>query len=256
MPGPGSHLAYGLGVGAAFMHASDGNFSHLHALVFAMNGWLGPDIGSFFEWTLQGHNPKLGSFIMNFVHHPVGYALTLGVPMAMFYKRFCNTLLAGAKKSLTFSQSAMLVTAGGFSHFALDIPFEEDGATDQQKWILSTGWWSEKPAMDLKTVTIVGGLSLAMVAGFYRISRTPAQKSGRVMEGPMKNHLWLAIISGLYMLWCFYCMYITTPRVPAVGEEADLGVLYYVWIYILLPLGLCSMSKNMKENGNREDSMV
>lgn len=150
----------------------------------------------------------------------------------------------------------MLVVAGGFSHFTLDIPFEENGASSQQKWILSTGWWSGKPAMDPMTITVVGGLSLGIVAGFYRSGRATVEKNGRSMEGPLKTHLLLLTTSGLYMLWCYYRMYLVTPRVPAVGEEADLGVLYFVWVYILLPLGLCSLSMNRKESGNREDSIV
>eukprot|EP00963_Diacronema_lutheri_P009058 scaffold803_cov367-Pavlova_lutheri.AAC.3 len=256
MPGPGSHLTYGLGVGATLMHVSEGNFSHLHALVFALNGWLGPDIGSFFEWTLQQHSPKLGTFVMDIVHHPLGYALSLGVPMAIFYKRLSSILSTGTKKSLSLAHSAMLVVAGGLSHFTLDIPFEENGASSQQKWILSTGWWSGKPAMDLMTITVVGGLSSGMVAGFYHIGRSAVEKNGRLIEGPLKTHLLLLTTSGVYVLWCYYCMYLVSPRVPAVGEEADLGVLYFVWVYILLPLGLCSLSMNRKESGNREDSIV
>lgn len=255
MPGPGSHLVYGLGLGTALSQASEGHFSYIHVLVYALNGWMGPDLGSFFEWCLQAHYPGMGTFIMDLVHHPIGYVGSMGVPLAYLYRKW-STKLSPGRKGLSFTQSIMLVFAGGISHFALDVPFEENGLTRQQSWILSTGWWDEKPAMDIETVAVVGVLSVSMIVGFYHISRIAKDKYERSKIDNLKPYGLLLSLSALYMLWCVFRTYVLVPRKPAVGEEADLGVLFYIWTYLLLPLVLCNLSKHPRGLGSRDMDMV
>lgn len=55
------------------------------------------------------------------------------------------------------------------------------------------------------------------------------------------------VIISLYCLWCTSQIYWRNPPQPAVGEEADLGVLVFLSIYFFLPHSLCIMSMNPKE---------
>ena len=55
------------------------------------------------------------------------------------------------------------------------------------------------------------------------------------------------VIISLYCLWCTGQKYWRNPPQPAVGEEADLGVLVFLSIYFFLPHSLCIMSMNPKE---------
>lgn len=63
--------------------------------------------------------------------------------------------------------------------------------------------------------------------------------------------LLVIFITSLYCIWCIAQIYWISPRRPAVGEEADLGVLVFLAIYFFLPYGLCIMSmypKNLDSN--------
>lgn len=51
----------------------------------------------------------------------------------------------------------------------------------------------------------------------------------------------------VYCLWCTIQVYVVRPPRPAVGEEADLGVLVFLGIYFFLPYWLCIFSMNPKE---------
>ena len=66
MPGPGPHLMYTLAVGTGLMGVSKGRFTPHHCLIYAINAFLGPDIGSFSEWLTStiGMGQSLGSRIM------------------------------------------------------------------------------------------------------------------------------------------------------------------------------------------------
>lgn len=52
MPGPGPHLIYALGSGLTLMSLSGARFGPHHCLVYAINAFFGPDVGSFVEWRL------------------------------------------------------------------------------------------------------------------------------------------------------------------------------------------------------------
>jgi hypothetical protein len=69
------------------MHLSDHRFSPAHAIAYAVNGFLGPDIGSFCEWLAMtsGAGEKGAAKVMHWVHDPLGYALVLGAPLGFVY---------------------------------------------------------------------------------------------------------------------------------------------------------------------------
>ena len=57
----------------------------------------------------------------------------------------------------------------------------------------------------------------------------------------------ILFIAFLYCLWCASQIYWISPRRPAVGEEADLGVLIFLATFFFLPHGLCIMSMFPKD---------
>lgn len=62
----------------------------------------------------------------------------------------------------------------------------------------------------------------------------------------------IIIIASLYCLWCATQIYWVNPRRPAVGEEADLGVLVFLATYFFLPHCLCVISVNPKDHDTQQ----
>lgn len=58
----------------------------------------------------------------------------------------------------------------------------------------------------------------------------------------------ILVVAGLYCLWCASQIYWLDPSRPAVGEEADLGVLVFLATYFFLPHYICISSMNQKEH--------
>ncbi|KAJ7564490.1 hypothetical protein O6H91_02G019400 [Diphasiastrum complanatum] len=244
MPGPGPHLMYTLGVGTGLMHLSKGRFTPYHCLVYTINAFLGPDLGSFSEWLAQtsGVGEAFGSQIMSFVHHPFYYILFLGLPLSVLYSRLSKFLLQKGlfATSIGIWQCLCLITAGCLSHFFLDNLFEENGKTPMMIWILSTGWWKGRAPISQPSVVVVGLLCISLIGLFIYLNRSGTRK-------PFVTRVWhtfisLGVIAALYSLWCASQIYFPEQPHPAVGEEADLGVLVFLTVFFFFPHGLCVYS--------------
>ncbi|CAN6448660.1 unnamed protein product [Victoria cruziana] len=253
MPGPGPHLVYSLGVGTGLMHLSGGWFTPHHCLVYALNSFLGPDLGSFSEWLTSslGAGEAFGSSLMDFLHHPFYYILILGVPLAFFYSWLSKVALhrgfLGTISGMPLKrrQCLFLVAAGSFSHFFLDHLFEENGRSPTYLWILSTGWWQERAPNNPDAVMVVGILTASLLIGFVHINST---SSGKSLENQTSRSVKLiVVIVLLYCLWCLSQLYWRNPPQPPVGEEADLGVFVFLGVYFFLPHVLCIASIDQKE---------
>eukprot|EP00262_Sarcandra_glabra_P018833 TRINITY_DN6905_c0_g1_i1.p1 TRINITY_DN6905_c0_g1~~TRINITY_DN6905_c0_g1_i1.p1 ORF type:complete len:264 (+),score=9.49 TRINITY_DN6905_c0_g1_i1:75-866(+) len=253
MPGPGPHTIYTLGSGLALMNLSQGRYSAQHCIIYAVNAFVGPDLGSFSEWLSEtfGIGRNLASLIMDLIHHPFYYIFILGLPLSIFYAWLSKVLLHKGILD-TFSgmplhrrQCFLLVSAGSLSHFFLDHLFEENGHSSMYSWILSTGWWKSRAPVNPDAVFVVGFLCTCLIGGFIYINRVKSTKSIRTQLS-QSMRLIIVIIS-LYCLWCASQIYWINPPRPAVGEEADLGVLVFLSVYFFLPYGLCIMSMNPKE---------
>ncbi|KAK9811918.1 hypothetical protein WJX72_012383 [[Myrmecia] bisecta] len=250
MPGPGAHLLTSLGASCTFAHLSEGRFSERHALVFALNSFVGPDIGSCFEWLTNGVHPALAGAVMSAVHHPVHYAVILGLPLAYLYRQLTRKtwpwearLTQQQAPGLSFRQCLLLVIAGELNHFALDVPFEENGESGMMSWILSTGWFHGEAPIDAAAAFVIGTLCCLLVAGYLYINRSPSlSTSAAKRQKAVQSAVLLTVFISLYSLWCYYRVYLTKPRAPALGEEADLGILVYVVSFWLLPFALCAAS--------------
>lgn len=90
-------------------------------------------------------------------------------------------------------------------------------------------------------------------ATYWFVSRVKSLKSIRHKSN--ESLRLILIIASLYCLWCASQIYWVNPRRAPVGEEADLGVLVFLGIYLFLPHGLCIMSMNPKENAGLEEQL-
>ncbi|XP_008781993.1 uncharacterized protein LOC103701631 [Phoenix dactylifera] len=254
MPGPGPHTMYTLGAGVGLMRLSRGRFGPHHCLFYAANAFLGPDLGSFAEWltsSVLGFGRSFGSFAMDVVHHPFYYVLVLGLPLSFFYAWLSGFLLRRnlldtvSGVPLSRRQCFLLLSAGSLSHFFLDHLFEENGHSSMYSWVLSTGWWKGRAPINPEAVVVIGILCTCLIGGFIYINRVKQGKS--VLAKSNQSFRLVLAIAALYCMWCASQIYWRNPPQPAVGEEADLGVLIFLGTYFFLPHSLCILSMNQKE---------
>ncbi|KAL1083321.1 hypothetical protein V6Z11_D09G192300 [Gossypium hirsutum] len=121
----------------------------------------------------------------------------------------------------------------------------ENGKSSMYTWILSTGWWINRAPVNPDAVVVVGFLCTCLIGGFIYINRVGLPKSTRKQS--YQSMKLIMIIASLYSFWCASQIYWANPRRPAVGEEADLGVLVFLATYFLLPHGLCILSMNSED---------
>ncbi|XP_039774762.1 uncharacterized protein LOC120642358 [Panicum virgatum] len=259
MPGPGAHLLYALSGGAALSRLAgpgDRRFGAHHCAVYAANAFLGPDLGAFSEWLCSflpssASASAAGDLAMAAVHHPFYYPLLLGLPLAWAYAWLSRRLLragvldspAGVRAGKR--QCFLLISAGSLSHFFLDHLFEENGHSTMYTWILSTGWWRGHAPINPDAVVVVGLLCTCLMGGFVYINRVKHGKSAA--EKSNQSFFLILVIATLYCMWCANQIYLRQPPQPAIGEEADLGVIIFLAIYLFLPHGLCILSVNQKD---------
>lgn len=147
--------------------------------------------------------------------------------------------------ALSKGQCFLLIAAGSLSHFFLDHLFEENGHSTMYTWILSTGWWKGRAPINPDAVFVVGLLCICLIGGFVYINRVKHAKS--VTETSNQSFFLILVIATLYCMWCASQIYLRNPPQPAIGEEADLGVIIFLAIYLFLPHGLCVLSMNQKD---------
>ncbi|KAA0055217.1 uncharacterized protein E6C27_scaffold80G00580 [Cucumis melo var. makuwa] len=231
MPGPGPHMLYAMGSGMALTTLTDGRFSPHHTLFYSINAFFGPDIGSFSDW-LSSVLGFPASSLPDAIHHPVFYILILGLPLCLFYSWLSSFLLhkglldSVCGVSLNRRQCLLLISAGSFSHFFLDHLFEENGHSSTYTWILSTGWWENRAPINPDAVFVVGFLCACLIGGFVYINRVKSGKS--ISKQWFQSVKLMVVVATLYSMWCASQIYWASPRRPAVGEEADFGVLVFL----------------------------
>ncbi|XP_020587561.1 uncharacterized protein LOC110029556 isoform X3 [Phalaenopsis equestris] len=234
MPGPGPHIMYALGAGTGLMRLSNGRFTPQHCLFYAANAFLGPDLGSFAEWLASffpdgSGGRRLGDLAMELIHHPFYYILLLGFPLSFFYAWLSRVLL----------QKGLIDTISG-----------ENGHSSMYTWILSTGWWEGRAPINPNSVLIIGFLCSCLIFGFIYINRVKHGDS--IITNSNKSLRLILVVASFYCIWCIIQIYLRSPPQPAVGEEADLGVLVFLSIYFFLPHTLCILSLAQKSHGNEE----
>ncbi|XP_062224802.1 uncharacterized protein LOC133923535 [Phragmites australis] len=215
------------------------------------NAFLDPDLGAFAEWLCSFLPSAAGSIAMATVHQPFYYPLLLGLPLAWAYAWLSRRLLrasildAPSGVALNKRQCFLLISAGSLSHFFLDHLLEENDHSTMYTWILSTGWWKGRAPINPDAVFVVGLLCTCLIGGFVYINRAKHGKS--TTEKSNQSFFLSLVIATLYCMWCAGQIYLRQPPQPAIGEEADLGVIIFLAIYHFLPHGLCVLSMYQKD---------
>ncbi|KAI3761355.1 hypothetical protein L1987_51768 [Smallanthus sonchifolius] len=123
-------------------------------------------------------------------------------------------------------------------------------------WILSTGWWKGPAPVNPEAIVVIGFLCTCLIVGFIRINRCflifkkihVFCASSCVVYGMMFQYLFLTVIDQrLKEVLKNNQIYLVSPPRPAVGEEADLGVILFLALYFFLPHALCIISMNPPE---------
>lgn len=240
---------YAMGSGLALTSLTTGRFTSHHTLTYAINAFFGPDIGSFSEWLSSFFVDSSDFAVADSIHHPFFYILILGLPFSVLYSWISRLLLQNGVLAsvsglpLSRKQCLFLVSAGSLSHFFLDHLFEENGHSSMYTWVLSTGWWENRAPINPDAVLVVGLLCSSLLGGFVYVNRVKSTYKKQASQS-LKLLLTIGI---LYCLWCASQIYIVKPRRPAVGEEADLGVLVFLATYFFLPHCLCIMSIHSRD---------
>ncbi|KAL9264651.1 hypothetical protein AKJ16_DCAP06362 [Drosera capensis] len=217
MPGPGPHMMYAIGTGLGLMGLSNCKFGPHHSVVYSVNAFFGPDIGSFADWLCSAVLGVGAPPIDDLVHHPVFFVVLLGFPLAVLYS--------------------------AASRFALR--HGENGQTPTYTWVLSTGWWTDQAPINPDAVIVVGLLCGCLIFGFIYINRVKSSKNIKLQY--IQSMKLILAIATLYCFWCASQIYFVKPRRPAVGEEADLGVLVFLFLYFFVPHYLCIASMNSRD---------
>ncbi|KAI9074515.1 hypothetical protein K1719_043514 [Acacia pycnantha] len=143
---------------------------------------------------------------------------------------------SASRVPLTRRQCFLLISAGSFSHFFLDHLFEENGHSTVYTWILSTGWWESRAPINPDAVVAISFLCTCLYGGFFYINRPCRENSSNsFVKKSHQSLLLILFIACLYCLWCAIQIYMINPRRPAVGEEADLGVVVFLATFFFLP---------------------
>ncbi|CAI0398800.1 unnamed protein product [Linum tenue] len=269
MPGPGAHLMYAMASGVGLTTLTGGRFTPHHTLTYTINAFFGPDIGSFSDWLSSFFaSSSFVSRLADSIHHPLYYILILGIPFSFFYSWLSNILLrrklldSASGVPLSRKQCLYLISAGSLSHFFLDHLFEvplcaavlengqENGHSSMYTWILSTGWWENRAPINPDAVLFTGFLCTSLILGFVYVNRVKPMKS--LKNQTYQSYQLVVGIAICYCLWCASQIYWVKPRRPAIGEEADLGVVIFLAVYFFLPHFFCSLSLNPRDHQSQQ----
>jgi hypothetical protein len=260
MPSPVVHIGYALGFGTLIMASTKGSFTVIHCLLLALNGFVGPDIGTFLSWCFTVTFPVIGDLAMTWIHHSVGYIVIIAPLIAILSSRLsrklinCNSMntdlvhvdseqMNRNSMFLSVKDCYLLSVAGCLLHFQLDYIFEEDGENNFYRWILSTGYFIKPtPPLSPFSVIFVGLTTFALVFGFAWIHLFSSNLSKECLTIRLKYTFTLfLVVFSLYLSFLIIAQIILRKK-AVVGEEADLGVLIFIIGFQFLPFLLCLLS--------------
>jgi hypothetical protein len=263
MPSPVIHIGFALGFGALIMVSTKGSFTATHCLLLALNGFFGPDIGSFISFCFTVTFPIIADQAMTWIHHSVGYIVIIAPVMAILSSKLSRKIINWKyKKSFTIDlenvdieqtnrdavplnmkDCYLLSVAGCLLHFQLDHIFEENGQDKFYRWILSTGYFTRPtPPLSPVSVIFVGLSTLALFLGFAWIHLFSSSISKQSLTIRLKYTFTLfLIVFSVYISFLIISQMIM-GNIAVVGEEADLGVLVFIVGFHFLPFILCLLS--------------
>ncbi len=255
-----AHFFLGLSIGFILMWASDRRFTSRHLIVFSVNNYLGPDIGTlfwFFFGRSGGTSNLFGTIIIQIFHTPYGWSV-VSLLYALLWVQFTRLDLEKAPEKalnmkwvkdssakLKYSQCYELCVAGGILHFFLDI-LTTSGAAEYE-WYISTGTWGGKAyftwfAIIYFVIWVVTYFSL-----FILFSRAISMNDHNKLK-------WVVIIvmisSSLYVIILFYVL--IALKLPAVGEESDAGAIPFFAFYLILPIIIAVHSSKTSSSSKKQ----
>jgi hypothetical protein len=210
MPSPVIHIGYALGFGSLIMTSTKGSFTPIHCLLLSLNGFIGPDLGSFIGWCFSVTFPVRADQAMTWIHHSLGYIVFIAPIIAFLSSRLLKKMIN--RKStrslnvdldqthrdlvpLSMKNCYFLSVAGCLLHFQIDHIFEENGQDKFYQWILSTGYFT-KPTPPLLPFSVVfASLStLGLFIGFTWIHLFSSSISKQSLSIRLKYTLILFVI--------------------------------------------------------------
>ena len=250
MPGI-AHLIYGFTLGLLLLWVSDRKFSIQRVMVFGVNSWFGPDIGALIWYITRGQSDVVSYWVLLLIHNPYHFPLTFGLPLAYLWHKGTRLsterdqnglhIVKDETKSLSVWQCFVLVTAGSYSHFLLDYIFDANGWQPEYRWVLSTGAWNGTAYFDAWLIIPVL-LTTGFILLFLYVNNPP---NPRLQKRQLFfSALVLFVFTAMYLLYLWIRI---QHGLPAIGEEADFGVVTFLSIFLFFPIFLCILStKNGK----------
>lgn len=251
------HFVFGFGIGLLLMFSTRGRFSNKHLFIFAFTNYIGPDFGTifwFFFGQTEGVSNLFGSIILEFFHTLYGWALISLIYAGIAMKFSTYNLMKNKKnllniewikreeESLSFLQCYEVCYAGGVFHLFIDILSHKGNKI--YEWYIGTGAWEGNYIIWL---FIPYGIIWISVFYFgYIILSSAINKPENIKA--MYMAILLSIATFIFAVLLFYAKYILGW--PAIGEEADAGLIVFFSIYFFLPFVLLVHSYNENEMRN------
>ena len=139
----------------------------------------------------------------------------------------------------------LLIVAGGYSHFLLDFLFDCNGYCSTYRWVISTGSWNDTAYFDV-WIIIPALLTTAFIILFLYFNNPPDPELNQ--KQLKKSGYLLFVYAILYLIYLGIRLRI---GVPAIGEEADFGVVIFLTGFLFFPIFLCILStKELLKKGH------
>jgi hypothetical protein len=258
MPSPVIHIGYALGFGSLIMTSTKGSFTPIHCLLLSLNGFIGPDLGTFISLCFTMTYRLIDDQALTWIHNSLVYIVFIAPIIAFLSSRLLKKLINWKSTRslngdldetnrnlvpLSMKDCYFLSVAGCLLHFQIDHIFEENGQDKVYRWILSTGYFT-KPTPPLLPFSVAfGSLStLILFIGFAWIHLFSSSISKQSLSIRLKYTLTLFFIVFTFYLIFLIISQIILGKKGVVGEEADLGVLVFIIGFHFLPFILCLLS--------------
>lgn len=247
-----AHFFFGLSLGLIFMSASKKRFSNRHLIVFSVNNYLGPDIGTIFWYFFgrsNGTTNLFGFWISQIFHTIYGWPL-ICVAYAWFWtwfsewdlkrdttKRLKVDWIKVPEYKLNYRKSYELCVAGGILHLFLDV-LSTLGAKEYE-WYINTGTWGGKAYITWFVLIYFIMWLCAYIIIYGILSQALEVKENHKIAC---SAFIVIVVSSIYAILLLYVQ--AFLGLPAVGEEADAGVIIFFGTYLFFPLILVLHSFN------------
>jgi hypothetical protein len=245
------HLIYGFAIALLLMYFTNYRFSSRFAIVYAINCWLGPDFGAIIWASTYKIGDPWASIILFIFHNPYTFPIVWAFLLARLWKYLTqldihkvnekNKIYQDPVKGLSFRQCYLLIVAGGFTHFNFDYIFDSAGKSPTFLWVIHTGCWDDS-YYDY-SVIFVGILVIFLILGYLRINNNTNSNPERIK---LRNTAFFLI--SITIVYEIFLGIRLSMGLPALGEEADFGLVIFSAVFYILPLVLCAWALDLEKD--------